>query len=289
APAWSPTRVKEVAEPRVGVSVSMALVGARSPLALAPGALGYADYTLKNTGNVGVKNIVRKAFFQAGVGGARWPADGNPITDAAILAGGASRRYDNHAVSSAGMAPGSYDAVVYVEFNLDHAKLPGLYAADDRKVGELVIIPSNTITVTFASTLVGYRGKTDRAIIVLAPILPFVTIVYRMAPDASWMQVLGDDLMVGGRAYYILTNGTVIWTYEAASIPSISLVAGNNLVTYPGPPQNALVAQASIIPYLVIAYVWENSAWVQVLADHTMVTGGVYSLKVTQACIWTWE
>ncbi|MDP3063488.1 MAG: hypothetical protein Q8O40_09830, partial [Chloroflexota bacterium] len=139
APSGSPPLVKEVAEPRVGVSVSMALVGARSPLALAPGALGYADYTLQNTGNVGVKNIVRKAFFQADAGGTRWPADGNPITDAAILAGGASRRYDNHAVSSAGMAPGSYDAVVYVEFNIDHVKLPGLYAADDRKANELVI------------------------------------------------------------------------------------------------------------------------------------------------------
>ncbi|MDP3064808.1 MAG: hypothetical protein Q8O40_16650, partial [Chloroflexota bacterium] len=139
APSWAPPMAKEVAAPRVGAEVTMSLVGARSPLTLAPGAPGYAGYTLTNTGNVGMKNIVRKAFFQAGVGGARWPADGNPITDAAVLAGDASRQYDDHAVSSAGMAPGSYDAVVYVEFNMDHPEMPGLYNVSDRKVNEVVI------------------------------------------------------------------------------------------------------------------------------------------------------
>ncbi|MDP3064553.1 MAG: hypothetical protein Q8O40_15285 [Chloroflexota bacterium] len=277
APSWSPPMVKEVAEPRVGVSVSMALVGARSPLALAPGALGYTDYTLKNTGNVGIKNIKRLAFFQAGAGGTRWPADGNPITDAAILAGGASRRYDNHAVPSAGMAPSTpYDAVVYVQFNIDHVKLPGLYAADDRKVNELWVLAPYLTLIAAATT------QAQLEVIRYGGVFGGVTVT-GFEPDYGAGRINRDT-------YIMFFDAYVARGYAISQPPptGIALVTGWNTVVYTGPAQSFNTAIASILPYLVIVYVLQEGIWVQVVSGDTMIPGATYSIRVTQNCLWTW-
>ncbi|MDP3063805.1 MAG: hypothetical protein Q8O40_11450, partial [Chloroflexota bacterium] len=118
APAWSPTMVKAVAEPRVGATVTMGLVGKHSPVDLISGGLGYADYTLQNTGNVGIKTISRKAYFM--IGSTTYPTTPTFISDPATLAAGASRAYLDHSVSSAGMPVGSANAVVWVQFYADH-------------------------------------------------------------------------------------------------------------------------------------------------------------------------
>lgn len=144
-PAISALMTKEIAEPRVGASVAMGLQGVHSPLDLVSGDTGYADYTLLNTGNVGLRNIVRKAFFQAGVGGSVYPASYNPIGDAATLAAGASRAYTNHAVASVGMGTASYDAVVVIDCSTDNPKLTSIYysIAYDRKVNEVRIVSAS--------------------------------------------------------------------------------------------------------------------------------------------------
>ncbi|MDP3064282.1 MAG: hypothetical protein Q8O40_13890 [Chloroflexota bacterium] len=141
--------------------------------------------------------------------------------------------------------------------------------------------------------IVGYEGRTQRASDALASILPYLTIVYRFGPDGYYIPFTADDMLVGGRAYYIGTSQECYWTYEKVPINSIALDAGWNMVTYLGPAQGILTAMASISPYLgmvglVTGALDGSGNWGQVLSDHIMIPGAIYLIQTTQACLWTW-
>lgn len=82
--------------------------------------------------------------------------------------------------------------------------------------------------------------------------------------------------------------GLIYATKAKEVLQEIPLSAGSNRVIYTGKEQLASDALASIMDYLVIALYWNPDVqyWEQVMGDTVMVPNGLYSIKVSEDCIW---
>jgi len=143
-PGVAPLHFTTIAVPRVGAQLTMNVQGAQSPLDVASGVTVYVDMTLRNSGNVGLINIKRRAQFQTAPGGTSYPAT---AVDSGFdygyeLLPNASKAYAGLGVPTTGMPAGaSYDALAWAEFTANSASLPGAFWTETiRKTGEIRIL-----------------------------------------------------------------------------------------------------------------------------------------------------
>lgn len=81
----------------------------------------------------------------------------------------------------------------------------------------------------------------------------------------------------------------LIYRWRKKEAP-VQLTAGWNQAHYTGPEQRADMALASIREYLSTVYYWneETQLYELVQGDTIMVPCRVYSINVTQDCVWSY-
>jgi len=137
-----------------------------------------------------------------------------------------------------------------------------------------------------------YTGKAQSASDAFASIMSYLAgvIYYWNNVTGLYEQVITTTLMVPYGCYWIEVTQDCTWTYgpDETAPTSVQLYArdAGNLVPYLGPAQPAQDAFASIVAYLTLYYYFNNvtKAWE---FTPTMVPLGVYYVRVSQNCVWS--
>lgn len=149
-----------------------------------------------------------------------------------------------------------------------------------------------SVSLKAGGNFVVYTGKAQSAADAFASIMSYLdptkVVYYWNNITGLYEQVTTTHLMVPYGVYWIEVTRDCTWTYgpDATAPTSVQLYARWNYVPYLGPVQSVQDAFASIISYLVSYYYFNNTtkAWEY---TPTMVPRGVYAVKVSQSCVWT--
>jgi len=149
-----------------------------------------------------------------------------------------------------------------------------------------------SVVLKAGGNFVVYTGKAQSAGDAFASMMSYLTgaVYYWNNVTGLYEQVITTTLMVPYGVYWIEVTQDCTWTYGAdmtapTSVQLYSRGAGN-IVPYLGPAQSAQDAFASIVAYLTLYYYFNNvtKAWE---FTPTMVPLGVYWVKVSQNCVWS--
>jgi len=149
-----------------------------------------------------------------------------------------------------------------------------------------------SVVLKAGGNFVVYAGKAQSAGNAFASIMSYLTgaVYYWNNVTGLYEQVITTSLMVPYGVYWIEVTGDCTWTYGAEeTVPTqVALITrdAGNIVPYCGPAQSVERAFASIIAYLTIYYYFNNVTKVWEFTP-TIVPLGVYWVKVSQDCVWS--
>ncbi len=152
-----------------------------------------------------------------------------------------------------------------------------------------------TVSLKAGGNYVVYTGIVQSAADAFASIMNYldqkeVAYYWNNLTGLHDLVITTTTLMVPYGVYWIEVTQDCTWTYgiETAAPSGVQLYSRtvDNMVAYSGPAQSAQGAFTSIDAYLVLYYHFNNvtKVWEFTL---TMVPNGVYFVKVSQNCVWT--
>jgi len=151
-----------------------------------------------------------------------------------------------------------------------------------------------SVSLKAGGNYVVYTGKAQSASDAFASIVSYLdpasVVYYWNNYTGLHEQVVTTTVMVPYGCYWIEVTQDCTWTYgaEATAPSSVQLYARDvgNIVPYLGPAQPVEDGFASIVAYVTVYYCFNNMTKLWEFTP-TMVPNGVYFVKVSQDCVWS--